>query len=119
MKREGIRILLRRIKSIKAYLKDPSAPKIKKFLLIFGIIYLLSPIDLIPAPVLGFSLIDDAVLWAAILSYLAEELDRYAEAEPETPSFSKAEERYQGKKIIEVEATVVEDDEDVDPGGTV
>lgn len=47
-------VLGKRIKSIKALLKDPNVPKRKKFLVIFGIIYLLMPIDLIPAPVLIF-----------------------------------------------------------------
>ena len=40
-------VLGKRIKSIKALLKDPNVPKRKKFLVIFGIIYLLMPIDLI------------------------------------------------------------------------
>ena len=67
-------VLGKRIKSIKALLKDPNVPKRKKFLVIFGIIYLLMPIDLIPAPVLIFGFIDDIVLWLFILSHLKDEL---------------------------------------------
>ncbi len=111
------RVLISRVKHIKDYLRDPSASKIKKFLIIFGIIYLLSPIDLIPAPVLGFSIIDDAVLWGAILSYLAEELDRYGREE--NPLSREARKRYKGMTIIDGEGRVVEESENVDPGGTV
>lgn len=117
MRNITIRVLIRRIRHIKDYLRDPSASKIKKILIIFGIIYLLSPIDLIPAPVLGFSIIDDTVLWAAILSYLAEELDRYERED--APLSPEARKRYKGRKIVEAEARIIEEDEDVDPGGTV
>lgn len=116
MKHITLRILIRRIKNIVDYLRDPSASKMKKILIIFGIIYLLSPIDLIPAPVLGFSVIDDAVLWVAILSYLAEELDRYGKEE--NPISFAARRRYKGMTIIDAEARVVEEDEERDPGGT-
>ena len=70
-------VLGKRIKSIKALLKDPNVPKRKKFLIIFGIIYLLMPIDLIPAPVLIFGFVDDIVLWLFILTHLKDELDSY------------------------------------------
>ena len=113
----ALRVLISRIKHIKDYLRDPSASKIKKFLIIFGIIYLLSPIDLIPAPVLGFSIIDDAVLWGAILSYLAEELDRYGREE--NPVSAEARKRYKGMTIIDAEGRVIDEKEDVNPGGTV
>ena len=70
-------ILIKRIRAIKSLLLDSSVPKRKKILIIFGIIYLLMPFDIIPAPVLGFSIIDDAVLWIFILSHLSQELDSY------------------------------------------
>ena len=54
-------ILGKRIRSIKKFLLDPSVPKRKKLLIIFGIIYLIMPIDVIPEPVLGFGFIDDIV----------------------------------------------------------
>ncbi len=105
------RVLLRRIKHIKNYLMDPDASKIKKLLIIFGIIYLLSPIDLIPAPVLGFSIIDDLVLWIFILTHLADELDRY---DAEEGLSKESRRRYKGMNIIEGEAVVVDDDDEAD-----
>ena len=37
----SLTVLIRRIKSIKSFLKDPKVPKRRKLLVIFGIIYLL------------------------------------------------------------------------------
>lgn len=102
------RVLFRRILHIKDYLKDPEASKLRKLLIIFGIIYLISPLDLIPAPVLGFSIIDDLVLWIFILTRLADELDRY---EAEDSLSRESRKKYKGKKIIEGEASVIDDDE--------
>ena len=73
----SLAVLAKRIRAIKSLLLDSSVPKRKKILIIFGIIYLLVPFDIIPAPVLGFSIIDDAVVWLFILSHLSEELDSY------------------------------------------
>lgn len=70
-------LFIRRIRAIKYLIKDSTVPWHKKALVIFGIIYLLSPIDLIPAPVLGFGIIDDVALWVFILSSLKEQLDKY------------------------------------------
>lgn len=58
-------------------MKDSTVPLYKKALIVIGIIYLLSPIDLIPAAVLGFGIIDDIALWIFILSSLKEQLDKY------------------------------------------
>lgn len=101
-------VLGKRIKSIKALLKDPNVPKRKKFLVIFGIIYLLMPIDLIPAPVLLFGIVDDLVLWLFILTHLKDELDAYWKDSDE--SFSAGED-LKGKTIIETTAEESEADE--------
>lgn len=71
-------LLLKRIRNIGYLLKDKKTSLFKKILVVFGIIYLVSPLDLIPFPVLGFSVIDDIVLWIFILSYLKDELDKYS-----------------------------------------
>ena len=102
----SLRTFVRRITSLRLYLKDPDQSKLKKILIIFGIIYLLSPLDLVPEPVFGLGLIDDAVLWVSILSYLAKELDSYQD----TGEMSReAKRRYHGTAVYETEAEVVED----------
>lgn len=40
-------------------------------------IYILSPADLIPAPILGFSFIDDAVMLVYLLSVVAGKTKKY------------------------------------------
>lgn len=92
-----LQVLLKRIKAIKHFLKDKEVPKRRKLIIVAGIVYLLSPIDLIPAPVLLFSIVDDLVLWTFILWYLKDELDRYWLGEDEV----KAAKKFKGKTIID------------------
>lgn len=106
-----LRVLLRRIKAIPAFLKDKSVPKRKKLIVILGILYFLTPIDLIPAPILIFGFMDDLVLWGFIIYYLKDELDRYWLGEKEV----KPEERFRGKKIInDVNFEVKNQDDETD-----
>ena len=73
----SFRVIGKRIKALSYMLKDKSFKWTKKALVIFGIIYLFLPIDLVPPeiPILGF--VDDIILWAMILYYLKDELDTY------------------------------------------
>lgn len=73
----GIRVLLKRIKAIRFMMADKRVPKRKKALIVFGIIYLFLPIDLIPPILFPIGWIDDFLLWLFILWYLSDELDRY------------------------------------------
>lgn len=61
----------------KKFLRDKNVPKLQKFLFVFGVFYILSPIDLIPAPVLGFSILDDLSVFAFIVYYLRHSLAAY------------------------------------------
>ena len=94
------------LKNIIKMMKDKSAPKRYKAVVILGLIYLFSPVDLIPAPVLGLSIIDDISVWAAILSYLHKPVSAYKD-EKIDPKGRK----YKGKKIVEVEDFVVMDED--------
>lgn len=91
-----MRVLMRRLRAIPSFLKDRAVPLRKKLIIVFGILYFLLPVDLIPAPILLFSAVDDIVLWGFIIYYLRDELDRYWLGEKEV----KPEERFHGKKII-------------------
>lgn len=56
-----------RLRAIVSMMKDKTVPKRKKALVIFGLIYLVLPVDLIP-PILGpVGFIDDAILWIWII----------------------------------------------------
>ncbi|MBR2736833.1 MAG: DUF1232 domain-containing protein [Firmicutes bacterium] len=105
--------VFRRVRNLRLYLKDPNKSKLKKILIIFGIIYLLSPVDLLPEPVFGIGFVDDFVLWGFILSSLASELDGYTGQEGIS---REAEKEYRGRQIYESEARIVEDEEERSEG---
>ncbi len=105
-------VLFKRIKAIRHFMKDKEVPLRKKIIIVAGIFYLLTPIDLIPAPILLFGAIDDLVLWIFIIWYLKDELDKYWQE----PDSVKPEEKFHGKKIIddvkfEVKDDIVEEEE--------
>ena len=105
-------VLIKRIKAIKHFMIDKGVPLRKKFIIVAGILYLLSPIDLIPEPILIFGALDDIVLWTFIIWYLKDELDKYwIEADP-----AKIKEKFRDKDIIDdvnfkVEEEVVKEEE--------
>ncbi|MBE6020651.1 MAG: hypothetical protein IJC41_02740 [Firmicutes bacterium] len=99
-------LLAAELKSIINMMKDKSAPKRYKAVVILGLIYLFSPVDLIPAPVLGLSIIDDISIWGAILSYLHKPLSAYKD-EKINPKSRK----YKGKTVVDVEDYVIKDED--------
>lgn len=107
-----LRVLLKRIKAIRFFMKDKAVPFRKKIIILAGILYLFSPIDLIPAPILIFGVLDDIMLWTFIIWYLKSELDQYWIG----PSQVEPAKKFRGKTIIddvnfEVEKEVVEEEE--------
>lgn len=93
----SFRVIIKRIQAIKFMLKDPNVKKRKKLLVILGLVYLVMPIDLIPAVIFPIGFIDDIVLWLWILYHLRETLDNYWLGE-KTVDLSK---EYKGKTIID------------------
>ncbi|WP_432409317.1 YkvA family protein [Wukongibacter sp. M2B1] len=59
------------------YLLDKEVSILKKILVAGMIIYVFSPLDLIPEAVLGFGFIDDAMLAIFVISSISKELDKY------------------------------------------
>lgn len=102
-------LFISEIKSIYRLLKDKAAKKRYKATIILGLIYLFSPIDLIPAPILGFSIIDDCVIWAVILYMLKEPLSEYKDADS---AGRKSKVKTKGKNIYETEDFVVVEEND-------
>lgn len=107
--------LFRKILNIRLYLKDPEKSKFRKFLIIFGIIYLVSPLDLVPEPVFGAGILDDMLLWISLLIYLSDELDSYTGQEGIS---REARRRYRGTTVYETEARVIEEDDETMEGET-
>lgn len=92
-----LQVLLKRIKAIRFFLKDKKVPKRKKLIIIAGIIYLISPVDLIPPVLFPIAWMDDTILWTFIILYLKDELDKYWIGEKTADPKKK----YRGKEIIE------------------
>jgi len=102
----GISVLIKRVKAIRFMMADRSVPKRKKALIIFGIIYLFLPVDVIPPILFPIAWIDDLIIWLLILWYLSSELDKYWTG-GKTKDYSK---KYRGKNFVDdVEYNVDED----------
>lgn len=101
------RVILGRIKAIKAMMADKTVPKRKKLLVIAGLAYLFMPLDIVPVVLGPVALVDDLVLWAWILWNLKDTLDAYWVGE-KVNDFSK---EFSGKNLVEgVEFKVDEED---------
>ncbi len=59
------------------FLFDKKIPLKEKWWIILPLIYIISPVDLIPTPILGFSIIDDAVMLFYLLSVVVGKTNKY------------------------------------------
>ena len=101
------RLLFRRIKGIIPMIRDKNVAWWKKAILIFGMIYLFLPADLIPPIVPVFGWFDDLAVWIAILYFMRTELDSHI------PGAVDPAEKYDvsNSDVHEAEYTVTEEDE--------
>ena len=102
MKYLALGALLKRLKAVPRLMEDRSVSFWKKALVVFGIIYLVLPMDLIPPIIPVFGFLDDIVLWAFILVHLKDELDKYAVPQEGGSGADK----YSGRDILEADYTV-------------
>lgn len=68
---------MNRLRLIFKFLFDKNIPLKEKWWVILPLAYILSPVDLIPAPILGFSIIDDAVMIVFLLTVVADKTAKY------------------------------------------
>jgi len=59
------------------FLFDKNIPLREKWWVIIPLIYILSPADLIPAPILGFSIVDDLVMLGFLLTKVYDKTKKY------------------------------------------
>ncbi|QXM05790.1 YkvA family protein [Crassaminicella indica] len=81
--------LFKRIGALYQFIKDPNVAIYKKIIVILGLLYIISPIDIIPEAILGFGFIDDAVLMLYMISKISDQLDQYIINKDEDISFDK------------------------------
>ncbi|WP_129596491.1 YkvA family protein [Anaerophilus nitritogenes] len=84
--------VFKKTKGIYKLIKDPKVSKWKKIMIVGSIVYVISPIDLIPDPILGLGWIDDAVVVGYMISKISKELDKYIQKDVED---------FEKKKVIE------------------
>lgn len=93
----GYRVILKRFMALRFMMKDKSVPIWKKLLVVLAVIYVISPIDIIPIAVFPFAWLDDFVLWIWLLWFLRDELDKYWYGEKVVDLSRK----FYGKDIVE------------------
>ncbi|HHZ03142.1 MAG TPA: hypothetical protein GX396_09470 [Tissierellia bacterium] len=59
------------------FLLDKNIPLREKWWVIIPLLYILSPVDLIPVPVFGFSIIDDLIMLGFLLTKVYEKTKKY------------------------------------------
>ena len=91
------RFIINRIRAIASMMKDKTVSKRKKLLVIFGVIYLLIPMDLIPPVIFPFGFMDDIIVCLWIITHLGETLDRYWNGE-KTVDYSK---NFKAENLVE------------------
>ncbi len=92
-------------------MRDKTVPRRKKALVVFGLIYLVLPVDLIPPVLFPIGFLDDLVLWIWIIWHLKDTLDQYWFGEKETDYSTD----FKDKDLVEgVEYTVDKDNRDTD-----
>ncbi|WP_432664620.1 DUF1232 domain-containing protein [Wukongibacter baidiensis] len=95
------------------YLLDKEVRIIKKILVIAMIIYVISPLDLIPEAVLGFGFVDDAMVAIYVITSISKELDKYTSTKEEGKEQEKAkDERGKVINLAEYEARDKVDNEE-------
>ena len=87
-------------------IRDKNVAWWKKAILIFGMVYLFLPADLIPPIVPVFGWFDDLAVWVAILYFMRTELDSHI---PE-PGAERGRFKYKDEDVHEAEYTVTEDE---------
>jgi len=76
---------LTNLKYLIKYMRDPEVSRWQKVFLIGLMIYVISPLDLIPEPIFGIGIIDDFIMVAYIWSHFLPKMSRYKKQETKDP----------------------------------
>ena len=103
MKKNNLPIrFLMRLTRLPRFVMDPAVGFVSKLVVLLMLGYIISPVDLIPEPIIGLGLIDDAILTIYIVSTISDKLDRYIELDQEEKN---------KQPIIDAEYRVIDDDD--------
>ncbi|HWQ30361.1 MAG TPA: DUF1232 domain-containing protein [Negativicutes bacterium] len=70
--------MIGRIRLIIQYLKDKDVSIVKKLLIVGSMLYLVSPVDIVPDYIIGLGILDDITVLSFIWLALRSELDAYS-----------------------------------------
>lgn len=94
------------------FLFDKNIPLREKWWVIIPLIYILSPADLIPAPILGFSLVDDGVMLLYLMSVAVSKTNKYYSTENKNQKTETNKNNINEKDIVENVDYEIKDDEE-------
>lgn len=109
--------IISKLSLIFKFVFDKKIPLKNKWWILIPAIYILSPVDLIPAPIFGFSVVDDIIMLAYLLSIVNDKAKKYDYNEQDYSKFSGQNifnkfKKNPNEEIIEgVQYKVEEDDE--------
>ncbi len=86
------------------FLFDKKIPLREKWWIIIPTIYILSPVDLIPMPILGFSILDDLLMFIYLMTVVTEKTNKY---------YGNKEKDFKNKDFIENVEYKIDEDEDL------
>lgn len=86
------------------FLFDKKIPLREKWWIIIPLIYILSPVDLIPMPILGFSILDDLLMFIYLMTVVTEKTNKY---------YGSTEKDFKNKDFIENVDYKIDEDEDL------
>ena len=95
--------ILLRLSLIYKFFFNKEIPLKEKWWIIIPVIYLVSPVDLIPEPILGFGFVDDLVMLTYLLSVVMDKTKKYN---------NKTKNETSKEKIIEDVDYEIKDDEE-------
>ncbi|MDD2494899.1 MAG: DUF1232 domain-containing protein [Tissierellia bacterium] len=94
------------------FIFDKKIPLKEKLWIIVPAIYLLSPVDLIPEPILGFGIVDDIIILGFLISLINKKTNEYYNSNDSSKKYYNHKNDIRNEKIIENVEYEVHDEED-------
>ena len=98
--------LIRQFGYLLRLLKDSEVKIRDKIIILLMIIYIFSPLDLIPAPVFGFSIIDDLIVFGFLINIINNLLKKYG--------YKEEKKDFKDEDVVENVNYKIEDDDNGD-----
>jgi len=72
------KMIIKNIRLASKYISDPQVPLMKKVLLLFPLVYIISPLDLVPEMLIPFfGWLDDTAIALVVWNYMFNLIDKY------------------------------------------